>query len=624
LRPGQPSLSSTATLSATVQRLDRSVPRFDSTFYNASLPDNLAPGTPVFDIPASSTGLAPVGTANGAFVIQQPGRVSTTNRLLGSLPARAGDSVGNEAFNNAAAVACWPQQGRLSQDPAQPHLAQEQRPALPEAADPDLRFQHHRRDDGRTVQYSIDTLLDWLLFGRSSSWTAAADSCTLKVKLDKGERGQLQHCLVVKATLPAAQPAGAGGRLAAARQRFATLTLAADDVNDNPPAFSVTSPTGVGLVIGSPVNSLVYTLQVSGQLRHKVIFSSAGSAAALQAHRRGFCNRLGSAAAGADCWYCAGQIRPARVSLIRTNLSGLLGADLRIEKFEERRQRIGSEARWTAAKTDAYLVRLQPERTGALLTQADLRARIEAKRAEIVAFFASLAPHSTASVRRRTRRRQRYDKQRRHRLRAVLAVRSGRRSGASGSWPPAGTAKASSRASGLKANGSTTAAAAPGPLAAMYQANNPANRDSDSVVGKQPGADEDGNPIIIVNSGQQQDEMLEDAWLAAATNREPSDAAAASPVDASAAVRHGDSPAMQIPRAIGAGGSALPPLTRQAAEAAAAHTVAAGPVQSDVVCGGGGDGNSWDLSASSITDAGPSFPMRRARLQLRQSAGGRP
>uniref|UniRef100_A0A1I8I6L5 LNP1 n=1 Tax=Macrostomum lignano TaxID=282301 RepID=A0A1I8I6L5_9PLAT len=127
-------------------------------------------------------------------------------------------------------------------------------------------------------------------------------------------------------------------------------------------------------------------------------------------------------------------------------------------------------------------------------------------------------------------------------------------------------------ASGLKANGSTTAAAAPGPLAAMYQANNPANRDSDSVVGNSrerlvakkeihglyqsapsttdslrsgDNVDEDGNPIIIVNSGQQQDEMLEDAWLAAATNREPSDAAAASPVDASAAVRHGDSPAMQ-------------------------------------------------------------------------------
>uniref|UniRef100_A0A1I8IML6 Cadherin domain-containing protein n=1 Tax=Macrostomum lignano TaxID=282301 RepID=A0A1I8IML6_9PLAT len=77
---GNPSLSSTATLSATVQRLDRSVPRFDSTFYNASLPDNLAPGTPVFDIPASSTGVAfnyslgSSGNANGAFVINSRGR----------------------------------------------------------------------------------------------------------------------------------------------------------------------------------------------------------------------------------------------------------------------------------------------------------------------------------------------------------------------------------------------------------------------------------------------------------------------------------------------------------------------------------------------------------------------
>uniref|UniRef100_A0A1I8I5N5 Cadherin domain-containing protein n=1 Tax=Macrostomum lignano TaxID=282301 RepID=A0A1I8I5N5_9PLAT len=76
---GNPSLSSTATLSATVQRLDRSVPRFDSTFYNASLPDNLAPGTPVFDIPASSTGVAfnyslgSSGNANGAFVINSRG-----------------------------------------------------------------------------------------------------------------------------------------------------------------------------------------------------------------------------------------------------------------------------------------------------------------------------------------------------------------------------------------------------------------------------------------------------------------------------------------------------------------------------------------------------------------------
>uniref|UniRef100_A0A1I8FRX2 Cadherin domain-containing protein n=1 Tax=Macrostomum lignano TaxID=282301 RepID=A0A1I8FRX2_9PLAT len=216
LRPGNRRCRPPATLSATVQRLDRSVPRFDSTFYNASLPDNLLRVRRCSTSPPAPPGVAfnySLGSswnANGAFVIN----------------SRAGPETqsATKPQQRCPAVAAGPQPPR-AKGPSFPRpgsastcATRTAAPALPEAGTLIYDFTTTRRARwAAPVQYSIDNLLDWLPVPGRVRAGRRQRTAVPEGQPRQGERAH-NYSLVVKqrrCRCPSQRAQGGGRRLAA-------------------------------------------------------------------------------------------------------------------------------------------------------------------------------------------------------------------------------------------------------------------------------------------------------------------------------------------------------------------------------------------------------------------------
>uniref|UniRef100_A0A1I8JR86 CA domain-containing protein n=1 Tax=Macrostomum lignano TaxID=282301 RepID=A0A1I8JR86_9PLAT len=455
---------------------------------------------------------------------------------------KAGDSSRQrKPQTTLASCGCWPPSRAVF--PGGPgsvsHLAREQRPPRLVAGAGTLiyDFQHHDEDDGpHRCSISIDIL------PRIGSWLRRVleldgrqrHSCTLKVSLDSESAANYSlSCQGDAAGLP--QPAGAAAGAAWPGRRRVS-----DSATDQPYVSR--------LVIGlSGLKQLVLHLagedggwwyrpltktqrphsifaderddrfisdSVSGQAcAQKVIFFAqpGHDACACQAQTAAFCNRLRT------CWvqpvtglhfrlvltagYCAGtNSASTKSSWIPDEFVGLLwSASAEFEKLREAVSESGaSTPRWTPPRRARYCTPTT-EHGRLLLTQARPCApELRPKRAEIVAFLrlgsaatfdgVPFAVGRTASTLTTTTATRLCCANARTELgRGGPSSFSGRRKRI---LAAAGPRKASVGASGLKANGSTNRLPRhTGPLAAIYQANNPAQIGAQiDVVGNKPGA----------------------------------------------------------------------------------------------------------------------------------------
>ncbi|PAA62861.1 hypothetical protein BOX15_Mlig014584g2 [Macrostomum lignano] len=435
---GNPVQSSNATIEVSVIKFDTNRPRFTSEFFNTSIADNLPPNTPIFDLPAGPRPFNYTiidGDSNGAFSITNQGRISITKVLAPPLPRvytlkiSATDELNNTAstilqvwltspttavFNTTDVTLSWNEDHGSGRE---------------------LVYDFATVDEllGRTVQYVIQTCSP---IGCESLFSIDPATGQFYVMSSLDRETVSKYSFVIRANLPGSSGGSSGRRrrqaIAPPTTDTSSVTLTVTDVNDNPPVFNVPSPFRVGILINSPVDTLVYTPSAtdrdstsvltyslsnltdqfyinlnSAELRTRATFSSSASTPIVGVEvTDGKFNAsmviVVTLLTSTNSLVLTAGITPdvfnRYESLIKTNLSALLGVDFRVAKVTSAVSDSGDSAKVDPTKTDAYIYAYNPT-TGTLIEQAELRRIIEAKRAEIAAFFALFGAKSYDGVR---------------------------------------------------------------------------------------------------------------------------------------------------------------------------------------------------------------------------------